>query len=339
MTRGLAVLGAAVFFLAQKAKGAAMRARLCMLSMLLFASAAEAQFASQEVRSFQSADTAVTDLLAGKKGPPITLAGHLRAPKASGKQPTVLLLHGAFGVGGYNEPVGEWSRVLNEAGFAVFIVDSWSGRGLKNIAAEVARVNPMSRIYDLVGALDVLAKNPLVDPSKIAVMGFSHGSSAALYSSLERFGKLFSSDVRFAAHISVYGWCGITFHGDEAVTKPVLMLHGAADDWVPAAPCREYASRLTKAGKNVHYIEYPDAHHGFDAPALARVMKLAQGLSPRRCHGAESEGGIVLNVETKQPFGPSDPCLERGVTLHYNEVAMKKAHGDVLAFLTNVFGQ
>ena len=316
-----------------------MTARLCMLGMLLFAPAAEAQFARQEVHPFQSAETPAADFLAGKKGAPITLAGYLRAPKASGKHPTVVLLHGAGGVGGHNEPAGEWSRVLNEAGYAAFIVDSWSGRGLQNIAAEAARVNPMSRIYDLVGALDVLAKNPLVDASKIVVMGFSHGGQPALYSSLERFGKLFSSDVRFAAHISVYGWCGITFHGDEAVTKPVLMLHGAADDWVPAAPCREYASRLTKAGRNVHYIEYPDAHHGFDAPALAQVMKLAQGLSPRRCRGAESEGGVVLNVETKQPFGPSDPCLERGVTLHYNEVAMKKAHGDVLAFLTNVFGQ
>jgi dienelactone hydrolase len=117
------------------------------------------------------------------------------------------------------------------------------------------------------------------------------------------------------------------------------MLHGAVDDWVPAAPCREYASRLTKAGKNVSYIEYPEAHHVFDGPAVAQVVKVAQGLTSRRCRLAESDGGIVLNVETKQPFGPSDPCLERGTTLHYNEAAMKKAHGDVLAFLKNVFGQ
>jgi dienelactone hydrolase len=316
-----------------------MTARLCMLGMLLFTSAAEAQFARQEVHPFQSAETPAADFLAGKKGTPITLAGYLRAPKASGKHPTVVLLHGAGGVGGYNGPVGEWSRVMNEAGYAVFIVDSWSGRGLQNIATDTTRVSQMSRIYDLVGALDVLAKNPLVDASKIVVMGFSHGGQPALYSSLERFGKLFSSDVRFAAHISVYGSCGTTFLGDEAVTKPVLMLHGTADDWVPAAPCREYASRLTKAGKNVRYVEYPDAQHVFDGPAVAQVMKVAQGLTSRRCRLAESEGGVVLNVETKQPFGPSDPCLERGVTTHYNEVAMKKAHGDVLAFLTNVFGQ
>ena len=317
-----------------------MRARLCMLGMLLlFTTAAEAQFARQEAHSFQSAETSATDFLAGKKGTPVTLAGYLRVPKASGKQPTVVLLHGAGGVGASNGPVGEWSRVFNEAGYAVFIVDSWSGRGLQNIATETLKVSTISRIYDLVGALDVLAKNPLTDSSKIAVMGFSHGGPAALYSSLERFSKLFSSDLRFAAHISVYGACNTTFHGDEAVTKPMLMLHGAADDWVPPAPCREYASRLTKAGKNVRYIEYPDAHHGFDAPAWAQVMKLAQTLSPVRCRGAEGEGGVVLNVETKQPFGPSDPCFERGATIHYNEVAMKKAHGDVLAFLTNVFGQ
>ena len=304
-----------------------------------FAHPAEAQFARQEVHSFQSAETPAADFLAGKKGTPITLAGDLRVPKASGKHPTVVLLHGAGGVGADNGPVGEWSRVLNEAGYAVFIVDSWSGRGLQSIATDTMRVSQMSRIYDLVGALETLAKNPLVDASKITVMGFSHGGQPALYSSLERFGKLFSSDVRFAAHISVYGSCNTTFLGDEAVTKPVLMLHGTADDWVLAAPCREYASRLTKAGKNVRYIEYPDAQHAFDGPARAQVMKVAQGLSSRRCRLAESEGGIVLNVETKQPFGPSDPCLERGVTVHYNEVAMKKAHGDVLAFLTNVFGQ
>ena len=316
-----------------------MRARLCMLGMLLFTTAAEAQFARQEVHSFQSADTPAADFLAGKRGAPVTLAGYLRLPKASGNQPTVALLHGAGGVGASNGPVGEWSRVLNEAGYAVFIIDSWSGRGLQNIATDTTRVSTMSRIYDLVGALDVLVKNPLVDSSKIAVMGFSHGGQPALFSSLERFGKLFSSDTRFAAHISVYGACNTTFRGDEAVTKPVLMLHGAADDWSLAAPCREYASRLTKAGKNVRYIEYPEAHHVFDGPSVAQVMKVAQGLSSRGCRLAESDGGVIVHVETKQPFGPSDPCLERGTTIHYNEAAMKKAHADVLAFLKNVFGQ
>lgn len=316
-----------------------MMVRICMLGVMLFTRTAEAQFARQEMHPFQSADTPAADFLVGKKGMPVTLAGYLRLPKASGRHPTVLLLHGAFGVGGNNGSVSEWSRVFNEAGYAAFIVDSWSGRGLQNIATDISRVSAISRMYDLVGALDVLAKNPLIDPSKIAVMGFSHGGHAALYSSLERFGKLFSSDVRFAAHVSLYTGCNIAFHGDEAVTKPVLMLHGATDDWALAAPCREYAARLTKEGKNVRYIEYPDAHHSFDSPDVPEVVKVAQGLTARKCRLAESDSGVVINVETKQPLGPSDPCLERGVTIHYNEAAMKKAHGDVLVFLRSVFGQ
>ena len=40
--------------------------------MELLMTAAEAQFASQEVHSLQSADTAVTDFSAGKKGTSIT---------------------------------------------------------------------------------------------------------------------------------------------------------------------------------------------------------------------------------------------------------------------------
>ena len=182
-----------------------MRARLCMLGMLLFTTAAEAQFERQEVHPFQSADTPAADFLAGKKGAPITLAGYLRVPKASGKHPTVVLLHGAGGVGAYNGPVGEWSRVFNEAGYAVFIVDSWSGRGLQSISTDTLRVSTMSRIYDLVGALDVLAKNPLVDSSKIAVMGFSHGGHVSAVLQPGAVWETFSSDVRFAAHISVYG--------------------------------------------------------------------------------------------------------------------------------------
>src|SRR5882757_1451065 len=66
----------------RKPRRVTMRARLCMLGMLLLATPAEAQFARQEVHPFQSADTPAADFLAGKKGAPITLAGYLRAPKA-----------------------------------------------------------------------------------------------------------------------------------------------------------------------------------------------------------------------------------------------------------------
>jgi len=39
------------------------------------------------------------------------------------------------------------------------------------------------------------------------------------------------------------------------------------------APCREYAERLSKAGKSARMIEYPDAYHLFDVSAFRTAIK------------------------------------------------------------------
>jgi len=47
-------------------------------------------------------------------------------------------------------------------------------------------------------ALEVVAKEPRVAPARIAVMGFSQGAAAALYSSIARFQKMYGSpDLQF----------------------------------------------------------------------------------------------------------------------------------------------
>jgi dienelactone hydrolase len=311
-------------------------------SLILLAPVANAQFSftREEVLAFESAKMPINEFLTGKKGEPVTLAGYLRLPKSDGKNPVVVLFHGAGGVGGEGGPVNDWSRVLNEAGIATFTVDSFSGRGVTTLA-DAGQVSPVSRVVDAYRALELLSKHPLVDANKIAVMGFSHGGGPALYSSLVRFLKLHGKpDLQFAAHISVYGGCGTTYREDEVLTqRPVLLLHGTADNWVPIGPCREYAARLTKAGMNVRLIEYPDAYHVFDGPALREPRQLPQAVTGRNCRFTEVEDGSLVNATTKQPFSLSDPCFEKGVTIQYNEAAAKKAHEDVKAFLRDVVAQ
>jgi dienelactone hydrolase len=311
-----------------------------IVGAVLLVPPANAQFARQEVIAFESAMMSAPDFLTGKAGTPVRLAGYLRLPRANEKNSVVVLFHGVTGLGGDGGPEHDWSRVLNEAGIGTFAVDSFSGRGVATVA-EGVRISAVTRVVDAYRALELLAKHPLVDTGKIAVMGFSHGGGAALYSSLVRFQKMYGKpDLQLAAHISVYGLCGTTFREDEVLDqRPVLLLHGTADDWVPIAPCREYAARLIKAGMNVKLIEYLDAHHVFDGPAFRNAVKLPDVMTPGNCRFAEAEGGALVNAATKQPFSLSDPCLGKEPTIQYNEAAAHKAHADVKAFLKQAFAR
>jgi dienelactone hydrolase len=312
-------------------KNAAGIAAALMLSMPV----ANAQYARQEYISFPIEDLTQVEFLSGQKekGRAVTLAGALRVPKPGEKQPVVVLLHGAGGLGVANAVVETWASVLNAAGFATFAVDSYAGRGVYSFA-DVGKVSAIARIIDANRALQAIAKHPSIDPTRAVLMGFSHGSSAALYGNTERFQKQYGSpDAQYAAYISVYGICTTAIRGDEETIKPVLMLHGLADDWLPASKCREYAERLQKAGKKVSLIEYPDAHHAFDSPNLKTEVKVPQANSSINCSLAEGDNGTILNAATKEPFTATDPCLKKGTTVAYNEAATKKAHEDVKAFL------
>jgi dienelactone hydrolase len=85
-----------------------------------------------------------------------------------------------------------------------------------------------------------------------------------------------------ARALSAYSGCNVRIRDDENVTKPILMLHGTADDLTLIAPCREYAERLSKAGKSARIIEYSDAHHQFDAPMYRTALRFEQGPTVRR---------------------------------------------------------
>ena len=67
------------------------------------------------------------------------------------------------------------------------MLDSFSGRGLTSTSTNQALLGRFNMILDAYRALDVIANHPRIDPTRIAVMGFSRGGQSALYSSLKRF--------------------------------------------------------------------------------------------------------------------------------------------------------
>jgi dienelactone hydrolase len=184
----------------------------------------------------------------------------------------------------------------------------------------------------------MLAAHPRIDATRVAVMGFSRGGQAALYSSLRRFQQTWTPKATFALHIPLYASCTTTFIGDTDVTAPIRQFHGAADDYVTVAPCRPYFERLRAAGRDAQLIEYPDAHHSYDNPLGNKVPTVAKGSqSTRACTLKEEPAGMVINVATGQPFNYRDPCVQTDPHTGYNEAATNATRTAVKSLLRTTF--
>jgi dienelactone hydrolase len=170
-------------------------------------------------------------------------------------------------------------------------------------------------------------------------MGFSKGAVPAVYTSNERFQKLYGpASVQFAAHIGLYTPCNVRFLGDDKTTgKPIRMFHGIADDYVSIEPCRAYVERLKKNGADVSLAEYPDTYHAYDNFMLAQPIKFPQGQTTRHCWLEEGVNGQIVNSKTGSRFDLNDPCVEKGPQVAYNAAAYQATLKAVKEFLTATF--
>jgi dienelactone hydrolase len=290
-----------------------------------------------EIRPVETITLSTQQFLTGdKNGKPAILAGELRIPKpGTDKLATVILIHGSGGISALHD---RWVQELNSIGVATFLLDSFSGRGIFNTINDQSQLDNLAMMVDAYRALGSLAQHPRVDPNRIVVMGFSKGAVAAVYSSNERFRKMYGPpNAEFAAHIGLYTPCNVTYRDDTEVTgKPIRLFHGMADDWVSIEPCRAYVSRLKNSGADAVLTEYPGAYHAYDAFLLKEPFKFPQAQTGRHCLLAEGNAGEILNSKSGARYDLNDPCVERGTTVAYNEAATVASTTAVKEFLTTL---
>ncbi|WP_367848904.1 dienelactone hydrolase family protein [Rhodoferax sp. WC2427] len=195
--------------------------------------------------------------------------GDLLMPKdVAGKTPAVIFSHDS---GGPSNTVREvWAPALTEAGYAVFIQDSFGPRGVNNTGSDSTLVPTSAQVADTMNALRMLSTHPKIDATRIYNMGSSRGGTVAFETAWPTWqDPVDTKGVRFAGHIVLYpGMCNYRYRTDDRdkATAPILMLLSdpELDDSQDMSLCAKYADDLAKHGNDIQYKIYKGGYHGFD---------------------------------------------------------------------------
>lgn len=188
----------------------------------------------------------------------------------SGARPAVIGLHGCSGLylrGELNARERSMTELLRARGYHVLLPDSFTPRGLRELCTlPVAQrsLRAADRRADIQAALEWLAARPEVDPTRIVVLGWSHGGSALLAALNHRIGV---QPLQARAAVAFYPGCSpyARTQGSYRPVAPLLILIGELDDWTPPAPCIELGKWTPKVTVHV----FPKSHHAFDHPSLS----------------------------------------------------------------------
>ena len=199
---------------------------------------------------------------------PLQISGQLRVPtegqSASGF-PAVVVLHGSTGI---DSRGSLYIQALNDAGFATLEIDMFSPRGIGSGRPPL----PTFNLPDAFGALEYLAEQPMIDPNRIAVLGFSWGGVVSMLAANQLYTNQYGNGKKFAAHIAHYPVCyaynsgipGILFK--NLTREPVLIQIGELDDYDKGTePCENLVASLTPEEQAVVSVKsYPNAYHAWD---------------------------------------------------------------------------
>jgi len=177
----------------------------------------------------------------------------------TGKRPAIFMVHARNGLTDFaKQQAEEWSNL----GYYVFATDMF-GMLPKNLEEITAQTDMFRKDRALMKAraqagFDTLAKQPLVDAARIALIGYCFGGTVAV-----EFG---STGAPLAANVSIHGSFGGHAAGWAKNAKGMfLILHGAEDPNYPIEFSRVIDE--LKGARTPFEVElYSGTAHGFSQP-------------------------------------------------------------------------
>ena len=229
------------------------------------------------------------------RGKTIALPVQIHWPKGSaGKAPAFIIIHGSAGVRPQRELA--YARRFNELGVAAVVMDSFTPRGVERTANDQRSVTDGEMMGDAIAALNVVARNPRIDASRIGAIGFSKGATVAIKAALRRYMK--DAEGNFALLVALYPWCGELPLDFSPTGAPLTMLLGGSDTYVGTASCREFAKKFEAGGGELALKLYDGARHDWDFPGPA-TWTMARAQNSSKCIYDEVQPGKWIERSTR----------------------------------------
>jgi dienelactone hydrolase len=278
----------------------------------------------------------------------VSIAATLSFPDAArDRYPAVVIVHG---LGGYGESNEGWHAAeFRKAGFATLTYDSPTARSIRQGPPTGSSSAPPwgSAVAEAYSALRLLAGDPRIDATRIAIVGFSFGGEVAHLAAFERLrAALVPGQDRFAAHVSYYpaGVYGVAVGPGAYTGAPILMLLGEKDDNLPVAKAEEYLTYARSAGPAppIDVSIYLGAYHAWTVSSLGTPRFYPQYPSTRKCPylllGPSRSALLIGGREAPMDINVMQTCLKdgQGYTMAYDESARAKSTHETVDFLVKV---
>lgn len=192
-----------------------------------------------------------------------TLVGYLAWDDAvAGARPGVMVVHEWWGL---NDYARRRADQLAELGYVAFAADMYGDGKITQHAAEArewagqVRANQDAWRERALAGLAVLREQELVDPERLAAIGYCFGGSTAL--------QIAFSGADVDGVVSFHGALPIPTDAQAAQTKAaILVCHGASDPFIPADVLQQFRDKVSTGGVDWRMIYYGGALHSFTNP-------------------------------------------------------------------------
>jgi dienelactone hydrolase len=206
------------------------------------------------VLTVSAASAAVQSKSVSYKDGETPLTGHVFWDDAiEGKRPGVLVVHEWWGLNDYAKKRAE---MLAEMGYVAFAVDMYGGDKVTTHPAQAKEwssattENVDAWRQRAVKGLEQLRANPMVDPNRIAAIGYCFGGATVMQLAYAGTSLPLPANAEEAARIK----------------GAVLIEHGNDDAFIPAERVAAFKAAMADAGVRLTFHGYDGARHGFTNP-------------------------------------------------------------------------